>query len=123
MDVLGAEAQADDAGGDAAEDGEIFQEKERKREFGDWGFEGQGGADEAFVGDDLEGLSHAGWEGAAGLDFVQMGVECVEICVELWIAIVAMRVAVGEFRAELFGGSVLGGDRLVQRQRLRQRLR
>ena len=121
--MFGAEAEADEACGDAAEDGEVPEEDEREWEALEWGFEGQGGADEAFVGDDLEGLGHAGWEGAAGLDFVEMGVECVEICVELWIAIVAMRVAFDEFRAELFGGGVLGGDRLVQRQRLRQRLR
>ncbi len=82
VDVFGAEAQADDAGGDAAEDGEIFQEKERKREFGDWGFEGQGGADETYVSLDLEGLGHARWKSAAILDFVEMGVECGEIWVE-----------------------------------------
>ena len=82
MDVFGAEAEADDAGGDAAEDGEALEECEGEREFGDEGFEGQGWADEAFVGDDLEGLGHARWEGAAGLDFFEMGVECGEIWIE-----------------------------------------
>ena len=32
VDVFGAEAQADDAGGDAAEDGEVLKEDEGERE-------------------------------------------------------------------------------------------
>lgn len=82
MDVFGAEAEADDACGDAAEDGEVAEEREGEWESGDWCFEGEGGADEAFVGDDLEGLGHAGGESAACLDFVEMGVEFIEIWAE-----------------------------------------
>ena len=70
VDVFGAEAEPDDAGGYAAEDREVLEENEREREALEWGFESQGGADEAFVGDDLEALGHAGRKSAACLDFV-----------------------------------------------------
>ena len=50
VDVFGAEAEAYHAGGDAAEDGEVAEEREGEWESGDWCFEGEGGADEAFDG-------------------------------------------------------------------------
>jgi hypothetical protein len=77
--VFGAEAQADDSGGDAAENGEALEESEWEWETGDWCFEGESWADEAFMGEDLESLGHAGGESAAILNFVEMGVECVEL--------------------------------------------
>ncbi len=72
VDVFGANAQADHAGGDAAEDWEALQESERKRKARDWNCGGQRGADEAFVSEDLESLSNASGEFAAILDFVEM---------------------------------------------------
>ena len=48
----------------------MLEEDEREREACEWGFEGQGGADEAFVSDDLEALSHASRKSAANLNFV-----------------------------------------------------
>ncbi len=70
VDVFGAEAQADDAGGDAAEDGEAFEEGEEEGEALDWAFRGESGADEALVGEDLKALRHAGRKRAARLDFI-----------------------------------------------------
>ena len=52
----------------------MLEENEREREALEWGFGGQGGADEAFVGEDLEALGHAGGKFAACLDFVEEGV-------------------------------------------------
>jgi len=40
VDVFGAEAQADHAGGDAAEDGEVLQEEEWQGNALEWGFGG-----------------------------------------------------------------------------------
>lgn len=74
VDVLGAEAQADHTGGNAAEDGEVLQEEEWEGKALEWGFGGQRWADETLVGEDLNGLSHAGREFAAGLDFLEMGI-------------------------------------------------
>ena len=75
MDVFGAEAEADDAGGDAAEDGEVFQKSEREGEALDWRFGGQGGADEAFVRENLQALGHARGKFATFLDFAEMGID------------------------------------------------
>jgi hypothetical protein len=51
--VFGTEAEADDAGGDAAEDGEASEEREWKREASDWRLEGERGTDETSVGEYL----------------------------------------------------------------------
>ena len=77
MDVFGAEAQADHAGGDPAEDGEVLQEEEWDGEALEWGFGSESGADETLVCEDLNCLSHAGGKFAAGLDMMQLGVGAI----------------------------------------------
>ena len=97
FDVFGADADADDAGGDAAEDGKFGEQIERERESGDWFFVGEGRGDEIFVGEHLDSLSDASGEEAAIFKFVEVDVDVV---------------FAGEYRGEDVGGGdgVLNGE-------------
>lgn len=106
VDVFGADAQADGAGGDAAEDGEILQEPEWEWEALDGDFGGEGRSDEAFVCEDLKSLGDAGGKFAALAHFVEHLVEGVYTMLAIGVG---MR---GENGCEDVGGGdgILNGE-------------
>ena len=73
--MFGAEAEADHAGGDAAEDGEELEKFEEEGKFAERSVAAEGGVDEMFVSEDLKALGHAGRKFAAVLDFFEIFVD------------------------------------------------
>jgi len=67
VDVLGAEANADQAGGDAAEEGEGLEELEEPGQGEGFGA-AEDAADYVVLDDELEALGGAGWEHPSFLD-------------------------------------------------------